>query len=113
MCGTLHAFTWSSYNIRAYPWRENLWRHFLLFSGVGVVYLFISWNVGMVKSLIRPYLLGFVLLEVTRLLFWGLILHLAHSSMELVALGFAHIWIGCMHIVAHFLFLEVGYEAFY
>jgi hypothetical protein len=23
-----------------------------------------------------------------------------------------HVWIGCMHLVDHFLFLDVGYEAF-
>jgi hypothetical protein len=39
---------------------------------LGGVYLFISWSFGMVKTLIFPYLLGFVLLEVSHLLFWGL-----------------------------------------
>jgi hypothetical protein len=38
---------------------------------LGGAYLFISWSFGMVKTLNRPYLLGFVLFE--------------------VALGFAHV----------------------
>jgi hypothetical protein len=29
---------------------------------IGGVYLFVSWNFGMVKTLIHPYLFGFVLL---------------------------------------------------
>jgi hypothetical protein len=39
---------------------------------LGGVYLFISWSLGMVKTLICSYLLEFVSLEVTHLLFWGL-----------------------------------------
>jgi hypothetical protein len=39
---------------------------------LGGVYLFISWCFGMVKTLILPYLHGFVLLEVAHLLFQGL-----------------------------------------
>jgi hypothetical protein len=36
------------------------------------VYFSISWSFGMVKTLIRPYLLGFVLLEIVHLQFWSL-----------------------------------------
>jgi hypothetical protein len=39
---------------------------------LGGVYLFISWSFGMVKTLIRPHLPRFVLLEVAHLIFWGL-----------------------------------------
>jgi hypothetical protein len=58
-CGTLHAFTWSSY----YIWLESLEGELVetLLSLFGGVYLFISWSFGMVKNLIHPYLFGVVL----------------------------------------------------
>jgi hypothetical protein len=43
-----------------------------LLAMLGGVYAFISWSFCMVKTLFRPYLPGFVLLEVAHLLFWGL-----------------------------------------
>jgi hypothetical protein len=44
----------------------------ILLAILGGVCIFISWRFDMVKTLICPYLLGFVLLEVAHLLFWGL-----------------------------------------
>jgi hypothetical protein len=70
---------------------------------LGGVYLLISWNFRMVKTLIRPYLPRFVFSEVSHLLFW-VTTSSCTSSMELVALGFAHV--GWFHASCgpHFIF---------
>jgi hypothetical protein len=60
-----------------------------LLSILGSVYLFISWSFGMVKILIHPYILGFVLLEVSNLLFFGLT---TSSCTFIHAIGFLGIY---------------------
>jgi hypothetical protein len=79
---------------------------------LGGVYLFISWSFGMVKTLIRPYLPWICFVggcPLTILGFDYFILHIHPWSWLPWDL---HMWIGCMHLVDHFLFLEVGYGAF-
>jgi hypothetical protein len=39
---------------------------------LGGIYFIISWSFGIVKTLIRPNLLGFVSSKILHLLFWGL-----------------------------------------
>jgi hypothetical protein len=65
---------------------------------LGDIYFIISWSFGMVKTLIRPYLLGFVLLEIVHLLFWGLTTSfLVERSIYLAACTFIH-GVGCLGI---------------
>jgi hypothetical protein len=71
----------------------------------GGIHFIISWSFGMVKTLIFPYLLGFVLLEMVHMLFWGLNFDHFLSCGALHLLGTLHIhlwswlpWDSCMPI---------------
>jgi hypothetical protein len=81
---------------------------------LGGVYFIISWSFGMVKTLIRHYLIGFVLLEISHYISC-VALHLL-GNLHIHSWSWfpwdSHILIRCMHLVDHFLFLEVGYETF-
>jgi hypothetical protein len=58
---------------------------------LGGIYFIISWSFGMVKTLIGPSLLGFVLLEMVHLLFWGLnTSFLVEHSINLAPCTFLH-----------------------
>jgi hypothetical protein len=58
---------------------------------LGGIYFIISWSFGMVKTLIGPSLLVFVLLEMVHLLFWGLTTSfLVEGSIKLAPCTFIH-----------------------
>jgi hypothetical protein len=51
---------------------------------LGGVYFMISWSFGMVKTLIRPYLLEFALFEITHLLSWALDYFISYGALHLL-----------------------------
>jgi hypothetical protein len=64
----------------------------------GGIYFIISWSFDMVKTLIFPYPIGNVLLEMVRLLFWGLTTSfLVECSIYLSPCIFIH-GVGCLEI---------------
>jgi hypothetical protein len=59
---------------------------------LGEIYFIISWSFGMVKTLIFPYILGFVLLEMFYLLFWGFDYLISCGALHILGILHIHLW---------------------
>jgi hypothetical protein len=108
-CGTLHAFTWSSYYF-GHILGERTCRDTSCYCWRCIFIYFMEFQHGQnSNSPLSPWLCFVGGCPLTIFGFAYFILHIHPWSWLPWDL---HMWIGCMHLVDHFLFLEVGYEEF-